>query len=85
MQLAQVVGHTTATVKHPSLNGWKLLVVQPLDAKQKADGNPLIAIDQLGCGLHSTVMITSDGASVREMVGTNQTPIRWAVLGLVDN
>lgn len=85
MQLAKVVGHATSTVKHPSLNGWKMLVVQPLDVKGGADGNPVIAIDELGCGLHSVVMITSDGASVRDMMGTDQTPVRWAVIGLADD
>ena len=31
MQLGRVMGHATSTVKHPSLHGWRLLVVQPYD------------------------------------------------------
>ena len=33
MQLALVLGTATSTVKHPSLEGWKLLVAQPLAAE----------------------------------------------------
>ncbi|MCA9091665.1 MAG: EutN/CcmL family microcompartment protein, partial [Planctomycetaceae bacterium] len=38
MNLALVIGHATATIKHPTLKGWKLIVVQPLDARGKPDG-----------------------------------------------
>lgn len=84
MQLAEVIGRATATVKHPSLAGWKLLVVQPLDVAGKPDGDPVLAIDELGAGRGSQVILTSDGAAVREMMNSNTTPVRWAVLGLPD-
>ena len=48
MQLAQVVGHAVSSVKHASLHGWRLLVVQPLTPAGKEDGEPLLAIDNLG-------------------------------------
>ena len=48
MQIAQVVGQAVATVKHPSMHGWRLLVVQPLAPDGKEDGEPLLAIDNLG-------------------------------------
>lgn len=85
MQVAQVIGYVTSTVKHPSLNGWRMLVVQSFDQSGKPDGGPLIAIDNLGSRRGDRVMITSDGASVRELMGTDNTPVRWAVLGLADN
>jgi ethanolamine utilization protein EutN len=84
MQIAQVIGHVTATVKHPALNGWRMLVVQTLDQNGKQDGEPLIAIDNMGSRRGDIVMITSDGGSVREMMGTDTTPVRWAVLGIAD-
>jgi microcompartment protein CcmK/EutM len=31
------------------------------------------------------VMITSDGGAVRELYGLENSPIRWAVLGLIDD
>ena len=46
MQLARIIGTTTATVKHPSLAGARLLVVQPLMADRRSpDGDPQIAVD----------------------------------------
>jgi ethanolamine utilization protein EutN len=85
MQNALVVGHATSTVKHASMQGWKLLIVQPLQVDgETPDGEPLLAIDSLGAGMGMEVMITSDGKSTRELVKCNNTPIRWSVLGIVD-
>ena len=84
MNLARVIGHATATVKHPALQGWRMLVAQPLDINERPDGVPLIVVDQQGAGRGDVVMITSDGASVRDMMGTKNTPVRWAVIGLRD-
>lgn len=84
MQMAQVVGAATATVKHKTMAGTKLLVVQPLAADGvAADGNPLLAVDQLGAGRGDRVLITSDGALVQTLLG-DTTPVRWSVLGLCD-
>jgi len=85
MQSALVVGNATSTVKHPSLENLKLLVCQPLQADGKStDGPPLIAVDQLGAGRGETVMLTSDGSTIRDTFGVENSPIRWSVLGLVD-
>jgi ethanolamine utilization protein EutN len=84
MNLARVIGTATASVKHASLNRWRMLIVQPLDIAGGDDGEPLIAIDNLGGRRGDVVMITSDGQEVRTMVGSDDTPVRWAVMGLVD-
>lgn len=84
MLLADIIGNVTATVKHPTLSGHKLLIAQPLDASLGADGDPVLVVDQLGCGVGDRVIYTSDGTSVREMVGANNTPVRFAVLGRAD-
>ncbi len=84
MQIGRVVGHATATVKHATLKGWRLLLVQLVLANGKEDGEPLLAIDHLGAGTGSRVILTNDGAAVRELVGAKNSPIRWMVLGLCD-
>jgi ethanolamine utilization protein EutN len=84
MNLATVLGHTTATLKHPSLNGWRLLVVQPLDIKGEADAEPLIAVDNLGGRKGDTVILTSDGGGVSDLLGRKDSPVRWAVIGIAD-
>ena len=84
MQLARIIGHVTATVKHPALVGWRMLIVQPLDSAGNPDGEPLLAIDNLGSGRGDRVMLTSDGQSVREMMESDNTPVRWAVMAIAD-
>jgi len=84
MQLAEVIGHATSTVKHPTLHGWRLLVVQPLDASGAADGVPIIAVESLGSRQGDRVVISSDGKATREMIGAENSPARWIVLGLAD-
>ena len=84
MQVGRVVGHATATVKHPTLNGWRLLLVQPLGVGEAADGEPVLAVDRLGAGSNDRVILTTDGAEVRKVVGSNNTPLRWLVIGLCD-
>ncbi len=85
MLTARVVGTATATVKHASMAGWKLLVVQPLMADGRTpDGDPVIAVDALGAGTAETVIVSSDGQGTRELLGSNTTPVRWSVIGIVD-
>jgi ethanolamine utilization protein EutN len=86
MQLGKVVGTATATVKHLSMNGWKLLLVQPYFTDGKTpDGEPVVAIDSTGAGRGERVIITSDGAGTRALVKNENTPVRWSVLGIVDD
>jgi ethanolamine utilization protein EutN len=84
MLSATVIGTTRATIKHSSLNGQRLLIVQPLGADDKFDGGPMIAVDQLGAGKGDRVILTSDGAYTRKLVNNNLTPVRWCTIGIVD-
>ncbi len=84
MREAIIKGHITATVKHNTLDGWRLLVAQPVNAENKNDGPPQIVIDNLGVGMHQKVLITSDGGLARKMVGSEFSPARWSVVGIID-
>ena len=84
MQIARVIGQAVATVKHPSFRGWKLLLVQPLHESRTPDGEPLLAIDAVGAGANELVILSSDGAGARALVGDRKSPARWAVIGICD-
>ncbi len=84
MLIGLVEGTAISTVKHSSMKGWKLLVVQPLDMNGGADGDPVMAIDMLGAGHGTKVVITNDGKQARDLVGDTTSPVRWSVIGLVD-
>ena len=85
MQIGLVVGTATSTVKHSTLSGWKLLIVQPLMADGRSpDGDPQLVIDQLGAGRDERVVMNSEGHAIREMMKTEKAPVRWSVMGIVD-
>ncbi|MCH2600378.1 MAG: EutN/CcmL family microcompartment protein, partial [Pirellulales bacterium] len=67
MQVASVIGTAVSTIKHQSMVGSKMLVVQPyLTDGKTPDGFPLLALDTVGAGKGDTVIITSDGKAMRE-------------------
>ncbi len=84
MQLAKIIGKATATVKHASLEGRKLIVVQLLDIRGEPEGEPLIALDELGSRVGDTVMVAIDGSAIKELLGVSDSPARCIVLGQVD-
>jgi ethanolamine utilization protein EutN len=83
MQIGRVIGHAVATTKHPSMTGWKLLLVQPLYG-ELPDGEPILAVDAVGAGANERVLISSDGASARALVKDRKSPVRWTVIGICD-
>ncbi len=81
MLLGRVEGQATSTIKHASLRGWRMMVIQPV---QVGAMEPLLAIDALGCRVGDLVVISNDGRGAREMVGDDRSPVRWAVVGVMD-
>jgi len=85
MQLARIIGTATATIKHCSLTGARMLVVQPLMADRRSpDGDPQIAVDTVAATVGDLVVITSDGRLLREILKSEATPARWSIIALVD-
>lgn len=84
MQLAQVIGRATATVKHASLDGQRLLILQPLTVAGGNDGDPVLAIDDMGATKGSTVIITTDAKHGAELTSHKNSPVRFSVIGLPD-
>jgi len=73
-----------ATRKHPSLNGWRLVVCQPISGAGEPEGAPQVAVDPLGAGMHQRVIISSDGLAARRTVGDDKSPARWILIAIVD-
>jgi len=82
---ALVIGNATSTLKHETLTGRKLLIVQPLGPGHRgADGDPVLTVDVFGAGVGDYVMISSDGKYTAETIGKKATPVRWSVVGIID-
>jgi len=84
MYLARIDGSATSTIRHPSAKGWTLVVCQPIDETGADIGTPMIALDKMGAGLHQKVIISSDGAALRDWVHDEFSPLRYMVTNLVD-
>jgi microcompartment protein CcmK/EutM len=84
MFLAQVVGHAVSSHSHPSLKGCKMMLCQALDPELGLVGAPMVAIDLFGAGLHSNVIVSTDGLGARHIVHDDKSPIRNFIQGIVD-
>ncbi len=84
MQVGRVIGNTTSTVKHATLNGERMLIVQLLNRAGAPDGEPVIAFDRLGARRGDRVVLTNDGRALQELLGAT-TPARWSVMALPDD
>lgn len=84
MLLARVEGNLTATRKHPSFEGWRLVICQPISGTGVPEGVPQVAIDAHGAAMHQRVILSSDGAAARKAVGDDKSPVRWMIVGIVD-
>jgi ethanolamine utilization protein EutN len=85
MFIARIDGSITSTIKHKSLQGFRLLIGQRLEADGKEVGEPIVMIDTLGAGIGTPVIVSSDGDLARKMANDNSTPSRMVVVGIVDN
>jgi ethanolamine utilization protein EutN len=84
VQLGAVIGHATSTIKHRSLNGWRLAVVQPLNNAREPEADPVLAADKFGAGTGQTVILNLDGKAARELMGDDKSPVRYFVIGIVN-
>ena len=86
MNLCKVLGTVVATQKHPAFNGRKLMVVQPLDEREKPLGKSFLAVDHTSCaGKGDTVLVMREGNGVRQLLQYERAPIRSVIVGVVDH
>ncbi len=85
MLLARVEGNVVATRKHRSLEGWRLVLCQLINPAGQPEGTPQVAIDAHGAGMHQQVILSSDGLAARAAVKDPKSPVRWMVIGVVDD
>ena len=85
MLIARVVGELVATQKHPSHEGRKLLLVQPLNLDGSDRGDALVAMDAVDAGVGDRVLLATEGFSAMTSVGRPNSPIDMAVIGFIDH
>ena len=64
MFLGKVIGNVVSTVKWETLEGFKLLLIQPLDCRERAVGSPIVATDRIGVGVGELVFLEKSKEAV---------------------
>ena len=84
MKLGRVIGTLVATVKHEAMTGLKLLIVRPLTADLRDEGEPFVATDasaQAQAGDLVTYEASREAALLHDPWFV---PIDHAIVGIVD-
>ncbi len=85
MRVCRVEGNVVATAHHPSFDGRKLLIVQPLDEHGADKGESFLAVDTVQAGVGDMVLVNAEGNGTRQILKSGpQTPIRSLIVGIVD-
>jgi ethanolamine utilization protein EutN len=84
MILGRVVGEVVATQKHPSHQGRKLLLVQPVNPDDSARGETVLAIDAVDAGVGDRVLVVQEGYAAMSAAGRLNAPIDMTIVGVVD-
>lgn len=84
MIIAKVVGNVWATRKDEALNGFKFLVVKPLDQYSERDLPSLVATDIIGAGIGDKVLVVK-GSSASRAIDRKGLPIDATIVGIIDD
>lgn len=84
MKLGKVTGRVVSTHKVDSFEGIKLMLVQPLDEKLEAAGDPIVAFDSIQAGLGDLIYYETSKEAGR-VLETTMNPCDAAIVGIVDN
>jgi microcompartment protein CcmK/EutM len=84
MLIGRVIGELVATQKHPSHEGRKLLLVQPLNLDGSNRGDAVVALDAVDAGIGDRVLLATEGFSATTSVDRTRAPIDMSVIGYID-
>jgi ethanolamine utilization protein EutN len=82
--LGRVIGNVVCTMKNVSLQGHKLLIVQPLDRNGRDKGRPIIALDSVGAGAGETIYWCR-GREASFPFLPAEPPTEATIVGIVDS
>ena len=84
MILGKIIGNVVSTIKLPVYQGYKILVVQPVNDKQEPQGESVLALDTVQAGVGDTVLVIDEGNSSRLIMNNSTAPVRTMIVGIVD-
>jgi len=84
MQLGRIIGNVVCTMKNASLEGHRLLLVQPIDRHGGDKGRPFVAVDSVGAGAGETIYWCR-GREASFPFLPNDVPTEATIVGIVDS
>jgi ethanolamine utilization protein EutN len=84
MLLGRVIGRLVATVKYRGLEGVKFLIVQPLDKRLDAKGEPVVAADGVAMAGEGDLVYYVAGREAAVALPVTFVPVDHAIVGIVD-
>jgi ethanolamine utilization protein EutN len=84
MRLARVLGEVVAEIRHPHLEGFKLLWVEELDLEGRGTGRKMLALDRVDAGRGDRVLVLDEGNSAAQILGRPRGAVRTLIVGVVD-
>jgi len=84
MILGKVIGNVVSTIKLPVYQGYKILIVQPVNNKEEPKGESVLALDTVQAGVGDTVLVIDEGNSSRLIMNNSTAPGRTMIVGIVD-
>ena len=84
MILGRVCGSIVSTIRHPSMDNRRLLVIDRLDSRGEPTAGYVIAVDMVGAGYGETVIVLDEGNGARQILDYPRAPVRSVVVGIVD-
>jgi microcompartment protein CcmK/EutM len=84
MRRCRVIGHVVATAKHPAIQGKKILVVTESPAGADPSTPMGLAVDGVGAGIGSEVLVAESGEAGSQVTGVDHAPVRSVIVGIVD-
>jgi len=84
MILGKVIGNVVSTIKLPVYQGYKILIVQPVNDKEGSQGESVLALDTVQAGVGDMVLVIDEGNSSRLIMNNSTAPVRTMIVGIVD-
>jgi len=85
MRLGKIIGTVVSDTKAKGYESRKILVVQPVDASEKAIGTSFLAIDAVQAGIGDLVLTIEEGNSARQVIEDKEAfTVKTVVAAIVD-